>query len=120
MRIRGSGTGTCYPTEAPSDARTCGTTARRCVICGRVLRGRRRKYCSGPCEAVAVARKANERYRASIPEPEGSCPVCGRRLEKGMRRYCSRACARSARESYQRAYQRKYRKARKGVGHVCG
>lgn len=119
MRILGSGTGTCYPvTQKRPDRKS--KEPRRCVICGRELTGRQRKYCSRQCEAVAVARRANERYRASIPEPKACCPVCGRRLEKGMRTYCCRACAKSARELYQRAYQRAYRRARKEAWHVYG
>lgn len=116
MRIRGSGTGTCYPVPAQAGALPSRKRARHCVICGRALCGRRRKYCSDTCEAVAVARKANERYRASIPEPKGNCPVCGRKLEKGMRTYCCRECAKVAR----RRYMAEYRARKRVVAHVRG
>lgn len=116
MRIRGSGTGVCYPVGTPACSHARRTPARRCVICGRTLDGRRRKYCCHACESVAVARKANERYRASIPEPEGHCPVCGRKLEKGMRKYCCRDCAKVGR----RRYMAKYRARQKEMAHVRG
>lgn len=58
----------------------------RCRICGKVLDGKRSKYCSEEC-----TRKANKiLYHKRTPEKK--CAVCGAVLLSKHKTYCSEEC----------------------------
>lgn len=69
---------------------------RPCVVCGRLLIGNQRKYCSDEC-----TRKAHDDGKAKV------CTVCGEPLGLGQMRYCSQACRYEAQKARQKD-NRKY------------
>ena len=58
----------------------------RCRICGKVLEGKRREYCSKEC----ADKGTKIRYRAG--KPQKTCVICGSKMSFGKQKYCSEEC----------------------------
>lgn len=84
----------------------------RCEICGKIITGRRRKYCP------ECARKPNKKFY--IPELQGKCVICGCDIsdKANNAKYCDSCNALAKNEQAQKAHSRRGRAALSMTGNI--
>ncbi len=97
---------------------------RYCVVCGGLLRGNYRKYCSEECrEAAKKERAVPPVSRATAVREDKPCAVCGAVMYGAVRgkRYCGPECRKVGTARLQREYREAHPEPRKPrFCRICG